>query len=149
MAGGHQPLPGAMLPHANHNILATFLRHERELGIESLCLSLRDTLSEPDAHYTPSIPTALGGAGAGGHRERRAQDRETARRNELEGHVPGRRETRTRERSRERRIESARVAGQDELHAEKERKRREAPDVKIVCIMRVPKQEVSRCEDEV
>ncbi|KAJ4337280.1 hypothetical protein N0V87_004780 [Didymella glomerata] len=108
---GHQPLP---IPHAmpqvNHNILATFLRHERELGIESLCLSLRETLHDPDTHYAPPTPASVGG-----HRERR-----------------------------DRRIESARVQGKKEQDARDERRKRDVPDVKIVCIMRVPKQEVSR-----
>lgn len=127
------PMPHA-LPQVNHNILATFLRHERELGIESLCLSLRETLHDPDTHYTPTTPASVGG-----HRERRAQDRELASRNEL-----GHRENRDRERSRDRRIETARLSGEKEKRVEKERKRSEAPDVKIVCIMRVPKPEVSR-----
>lgn len=132
---GHQPLPAPhAMPQVNHNILATFLRHERELGIESLCLSLRETLHDPDTHYTPATPASMGG-----HRERRAQDREMASRNEL-----GHRENRVRERSRDRRVESARVTGQKEQDARGERKRKEAPDVKIVCIMRVPKPEVSR-----
>ena len=117
------PAPAAAHPQPNHNILATFLRFERELGIESLCLSLRETLQ--DAHHQPTNP-----ARAGGHRERRRQDRELAARNEL-----AHREERDQERERDRRSEPL-------PHAQP--RKREAPDVKIVCIMRVPKPEVSR-----
>ncbi|KAF1922713.1 uncharacterized protein M421DRAFT_104907 [Didymella exigua CBS 183.55] len=110
-------LPPAMAvhppPHGTHNLLATFLRHERELGIESLCLSLRDTLHEPDTragdttHYAPPAPAAVGG-----HRERRAQDRE---------------------RRVDRSTDTATTS-----------KASDAPQVKIVCIMRVPTAEVAR-----
>ncbi|KAH6644646.1 hypothetical protein C7974DRAFT_349609 [Boeremia exigua] len=101
----HHPQPPAPAPHPaqpNHHILATFLRFERELGIESLCLSLRETLQDAPAHHTPTHPAA-----AGGHRERRREDRERE-------------------------------------HERDSKPRREPPDVKIVCIMRIPKHEVSR-----
>lgn len=40
-----QPLPQAHHHHA-HTLYTTFLRFEREIGLESLCLSLQDTLRE-------------------------------------------------------------------------------------------------------
>lgn len=146
-AGGavphHQPLPpapAAATGHAGHHILANFLRFERELGIESLCLSLRETLQDPDhvfAHHTPSHP-----ASAGGHRERRREDREVAARTELPH-----REERALERERDRRSEQTSQQSQQQQQQNQstnEKKRKDPPDVKIVCIMRVPKPDVSR-----
>ncbi|UPX16434.1 uncharacterized protein EKO05_0006833 [Ascochyta rabiei] len=118
------PAPAAAQGHPNLNVLTTFLRFERELGIESLCMSLRETLHDPSHRVVAHQPTAPAGADArGGHRERRRQDRE-------------------REQERDRRN------AQSE-HGERDKSGdtdtpREIPDVKIVCIMRVPKPEVSR-----
>ena len=115
-------------------MLNTFLRFERELGIESLCLSLRETLQDHDYRVEVRQPANVVGADArGGHRERRREDREIAARGEL-----GHREERKQERDWDRRTERDR----DEHGVSK--KRREVPDVKIVCVVRVPKPEVSR-----
>lgn len=116
----HHPQPPANAAQGQpHNILTQFLRFERELGIESLCLSLRETLQDHD-HQPSSQRTEA----HGGHRERRHQDRYAQ-------SEPGHREEREQERERDRKNEQS-------------WKKREVPDVKIVCIMRVPKPEVSR-----
>ena len=129
-----QPPTPAAQGHPNHNVLNTFLRFERELGIESLCLSLRETLQDHDYRVEVRQPANVVGADArGGHRERRREDREIAARGEL-----GHREERKQERDWDRRTERDR----DEHGVSK--KRREVPDVKIVCVVRVPKPEVSR-----
>jgi hypothetical protein len=116
----HHPQPPASATQSQpHNILTTFLRFERELGIESLCLSLRETLQDHDHQSSSQSAEARGG-----HREWRHEDR-----------YIGHREEREQERERDRKIK---------LGSPPEKKRREVPDVKIVCIMRVPKPEVSR-----
>ncbi|KAJ4320443.1 hypothetical protein N0V94_003414, partial [Neodidymelliopsis sp. IMI 364377] len=108
----------------------------RELGIESLCLSLRETLQDPslDRHQPASL---LHTDARGGHRERRREDRARSEAGERSQH--GHREQRQRERSRDRRREQDKDAADPEVKPQ-----REVPDVKIVCIMRVPKPDVSR-----
>lgn len=106
----HHPLPPAPATQPqNHNILTTFLRFERELGIESLCLSLRETLQDPTSTSSPN-PDARGG-----HREHR------------------RRHSR-----------NLSLSPSPSPDATSETPSPNSPDVKIVCIMRVPKPEVSR-----
>ncbi|XPS98661.1 hypothetical protein M3J09_007858 [Ascochyta lentis] len=119
----HPPAPAAAPGQPNHSILTTFLRFERELGIESLCLSLRETLQ--DRPTTPAAPDARSG-----HRERRREDRDLSTRTS-----PSHRETRERERERDRRSEKTEDTPPP---------RRHIPDVKIVCILRAPKHDVSR-----
>lgn len=158
----HPQPPAAASIQGNHQILTNFLRFERELGIESLCLSLRETLADADYIFTTS----------GGHREWRRGERER----EASGRAVlelGHREARAAERERDRRGERVDDAGAAEAadtaaSAGRERggtpssssqgqsapgsrakerskiRRRSPPDVKIVCIMRLPKPEVSR-----
>lgn len=123
----HHPQPPAPTPQTgqgNHQILATFLRFERELGIESLCLSLRETLQDPlsPTHHAPSHPSSLGG-----HRERR---RHLAPQEPSHDH--------DHDHDRHRHLREPHPAPAPAVV------NKETPDVKIVCIMRVPKPEVSR-----
>ncbi|KAJ4988564.1 hypothetical protein SVAN01_06019 [Stagonosporopsis vannaccii] len=121
----HHPQPPAP---ANHHILATFLRFERELGIESLCLSLRETLQDaplPPPYHAPTHPAALAG-----HRERRREDR---------ARDLGHREEREQERERHRRAPPSATTTTTTTTTE-----RQSPEVKIVCIMRIPKPDVTR-----
>ncbi|OSS48849.1 hypothetical protein B5807_06750 [Epicoccum nigrum] len=164
-----QPPAPAASTQGNHHILTNFLRFERELGIESLCLSLRETLADADRVFATHT------AGAGGHREWRRGEREREAGGRAEPGL-GHREARAAERARDRRGErvddagageaadatgaaagagrdragtpSSSSQGQSALDSRaKERTkpgRRSPPDVKIVCIMRLPKPEVSR-----
>ncbi|KAF2998009.1 hypothetical protein E8E13_007387 [Curvularia kusanoi] len=136
----HHPLPPASAVSTaqggnNHHILTTFLRFERELGIESLCLSLRETLA--DQHGQDYVGAQH--AGMGGHREWRRRLERTAVEREGEGGgeegVSG--------------AAGSGASGRDRGAAQQAREaqqqeRRSPPDVKIVCIMRLPKPEVSR-----
>lgn len=146
----------------NHQILTNFLRFERELGIESLCLSLRETLADTDHVFTTT----------GGHREwrRGEHSREAGNRTDP---ILGHREARALERERDRRGEHihntdaadttnasgaahttgastpstssrAQSAHDSRARAKSKAARRSPPDVKIVCIMRLPKPEVGR-----